>query len=96
MVAVGMPTLSSALAACPAGPTSPPRLAGAMVVPLDLSLPCDSMRIATAVACALLCTRLLLRSSLGMAASSLSLADRPDMRMYCAIVTPVLCSVYSI
>ena len=69
MVAVGMPTLSSALAACPAGPTSPPRLAGAMVVPLSLSLPCDSMRMATAVACFLLCTRLLLRSSLGMAAS---------------------------
>jgi len=96
MVAAGMPTLSSALAACPAGPTSPPRLAGAIVVPLSFSLPWDSMRMATAVACFLLWTRLLLRSSLGMAASILSFADLPDMRMYCAMVTPVLCSVYSI
>ena len=96
MVAAGMPTFSSALAACPAGPTSPPRLAGAMVVPLSLSLPCDSMRMATAVACFLLWTRLLLRSSLGMAASIRSLADRPDMRMYCAMMTPVLCKSYSI
>jgi hypothetical protein len=32
-----------------------------------------------------LCTLLLLANSRGMAASILSLADLPDMRMYCAM-----------